>query len=87
MLDENSPSIKRYLTLEQMLLTDGMNTDVCAQYPELQDVKSLEIQLRVFNQSYNTSSLCEVQENACFVLFRRTFSWFIVTLSGIILHC
>ena len=33
-LDENSPSIKRYLTLEQMLLTGEMNTDVCAQYPE-----------------------------------------------------
>ena len=61
-LDENSPNIKRYMTLEQMLLTGEMNTDVCAQYPELKDVKSLEIQLRMFHRSYNTSSLCEAQE-------------------------
>ena len=65
-----------------------MNTDVCAQNPELQDVKSLEIQLRVFSLSYNTSSLCEAQE-----LFKkvapemRVLFYSVEHLVGLLLLC
>ena len=40
--------MKTYLELEQMLLTDEVNAEVCAQYRELSDTKSLAVQLEMF---------------------------------------
>ena len=47
-LKENNPSMKTYLELEQMLLTGKVNAEVCAQYPELSDTRSLAVQLEMF---------------------------------------
>ena len=47
-LNKNSPNMKIYLDLEQMLFTGKVNAEVCAQYPELSDTGSQAVELEMF---------------------------------------
>ena len=63
-LNKNSPSMKIYPELEKMLLTDKVNAEVCDQYRELSDTKSLAVQLEMFWKAYKNeaTSVSKVQQ-------------------------
>jgi hypothetical protein len=59
-LDKKSPSLRTYLSMEQMLVSGQINVSVCQAYPDI-DQTSLSIQLQMFNSKFHAKSLFEAQ--------------------------
>jgi len=55
-LDKNSPGLKSYLSLERMLTTGEVNSELCEAYDEL-NTDSLSVQLQMFARSYGVKTL------------------------------
>jgi hypothetical protein len=60
--DRSQPGLSRYMSLEQVLLSGTVDTDLCQPYPEL-DGMILAIQLQMFRSSYPSyTSLSDAQQ-------------------------
>jgi len=59
-LTTKKPGLKKYLSLENMLLTGIVDKDLCDTYPELANT-SLEVQLPMFHNSYTFTTVAEAQ--------------------------
>lgn len=57
-MSSGTMSMSVYLSLEQMLLTGNVDSDVCGRYPELSDA-ALSIQLSMLRNTYNIDSLSD----------------------------